>query len=77
MSKHALLSPSGAHRWLNCSLAPRLEAELPDRPSEYAKEGTLAHSVCEITAKKYFKKVKAAEYNKGHQAAENKLVVGR
>jgi hypothetical protein len=64
MSKHALLSPSGAHRWLNCPLAPRLEAGLPDNSSEYAKEGTLAHSVCEITAKKHFKKVKLAEYNK-------------
>jgi hypothetical protein len=64
MSKHALLSPSGAHRWLNCPLAPRLEAELPDRPNKYAAEGTLAHSVCEITAKKHFKKAKAAEYNK-------------
>lgn len=64
MSSHALLSPSSAHRWLNCPLAPRLEAQLPEKPSEYAREGTIAHSVCEIAAKKKFKKVKAAEYNK-------------
>ena len=64
MSAHALLSPSSAHRWLNCPRAPRLEATLPERTSEYAQEGTLAHSVCEISAKKKFKKVKAAEYNK-------------
>ena len=64
MSGHALLSPSSAHRWLNCPLAPRLEAQLPAKTSEYAQEGTLAHSVCEIAAKKKFKKVKAAEYNK-------------
>jgi len=64
MSSHALLSPSSAHRWLNCPLAPRLEATLPEKPSEYAQEGTIAHSVCEIAAKKHFKKVKAAEYNK-------------
>lgn len=64
MSSHALLSPSSAHRWLNCPLAPRLEATLPEKPSEYAQEGTVAHSVCEIAAKKHFKKVKAAEYNK-------------
>lgn len=61
MSSHALLSPSSAHRWLNCPLAPRLEAQLPERTSEYAKEGTTAHSVCELTAKKHFKKIKAAE----------------
>lgn len=61
MSDHAFLSPSAAHRWMNCTPAPRLEATLPDKTSAYAEEGTLAHSVCEITAKKKFKKVKAAE----------------
>ena len=64
MSGHALLSPSSAHRWMNCPLAPRLEATLPPTTTVYAKEGTLAHTICEITAKKYFKKIKAAEYNK-------------
>ncbi len=64
MSDHALLSPSSAYRWLNCPLAPRLEAMLPEKPSEYAHEGTVAHSVCEIAAKKKFKKAKAAEYNR-------------
>lgn len=64
MSSHAILSPSAAHRWLNCTPAPRLEATLPDNTSEYAIEGTVAHSVCEALAKKKFKKIKAAEYNK-------------
>ena len=64
MSQHALLSPSSAHRWLNCPLAPRLEAQLPEQTSDYAREGTTAHSVCEIAAKKHFKKVKAAEYTR-------------
>lgn len=62
MTAHALLSPSAAHRWLNCTKAPRLEATLPVKTSSYAEEGTLAHSVCEITAKKHFKKITAAEY---------------
>lgn len=62
MSSHALLSPSSAHRWLNCPLAPRLEAQFPNVSSEYAREGSLAHSVCEITAKKYFKQEKAQKY---------------
>ncbi len=64
MSDHSLLSPSSAYRWLNCPLAPRLEAQLPDKTSEYAKEGTLAHSVCEAAGKKHFKKIKTAEYNR-------------
>lgn len=64
MSGHALLSPSSAHRWLNCTPAPRLEAQFPDQSSVYAREGTVAHDVCEITAKKHFKKAKAAEYTR-------------
>lgn len=43
---HALLSPSAAHRWLNCTAAPRLEENIPDRGSVYAEEGTLAHAIC-------------------------------
>lgn len=64
MSHHALLSPSSAHRWLNCTLAPRLEAQLPEKTSINAEEGTVAHNVVEIAAKKHFKKVKATEYNR-------------
>ena len=66
---HALLSPSAATRWLNCTLAPRLEATLPDKTSEYAIEGTLAHSVCEVVAKLHFKKIKKAT----HTAAIKRL----
>lgn len=43
---HALLSPSAAHRWINCTAAPRLEADVTDSGSEYAAEGTLAHAYC-------------------------------
>ena len=64
MSGHALLSPSSAHRWLNCPRAPRLEVTLPEKTSTYAEEGTLAHSVCEAAAKKQFGKVKAATYTR-------------
>lgn len=46
--KHALLSASSAARWLNCPPSARLCAELPDKGSSYAEEGTLAHSMCEI-----------------------------
>lgn len=52
--KHAILSPSAAHRWLHCTPAPRVEAEFPETTSEYAEEGRLAHSVCELAAKKKF-----------------------
>lgn len=45
---HALLSASSAHRWLNCPPSAKICAELPDTESEYAKEGSLAHEMCEI-----------------------------
>ncbi|MBQ8133376.1 MAG: DUF2800 domain-containing protein [Clostridia bacterium] len=64
MSAHALLSPSSAHRWMNCTPAPRLEAKLPEKTSDFAREGTVAHSVCEITAKLHFGKVRKTEYTK-------------
>lgn len=43
---HALLSPSAAHRWMNCTAAPRLEANEPESESPFAQEGTLAHAYC-------------------------------
>lgn len=45
-SKHALLSPSAAHRWINCTAAPLLERAEPDKGSSFAEEGTLAHAYC-------------------------------
>ena len=60
---HALLSPSAAGRWLVCTPAPRLEAELPDSTSDYAAEGTLAHKVSELFANKKFNIVKPSTHN--------------
>lgn len=60
---HALLSPSAASRWLSCTPAPRLEADLPESSSAFAAEGTLAHSVCELLAKKKFTIVKPSAHN--------------
>lgn len=44
---HALLSASGAHRWLNCTPSAVLESKFPDTTSQAAQEGTLAHELCE------------------------------
>ena len=46
-SKHAILSASSSHRWLNCSPSARLEQEFEDRETEAAAEGTAAHALCE------------------------------
>jgi len=45
---HAILSPSAAHRWLVCTPSARIEASRPDRTSEAAEEGTLAHAIAEL-----------------------------
>lgn len=44
---HAFLSASSAHRWLNCTPAPHLEAQYPDSESDAAAEGTAAHELAE------------------------------
>ena len=46
-TKHALLSASASHRWLNCTPSARLELEFEDQETEAAAEGTAAHALCE------------------------------
>lgn len=53
---HAKLSASGSSRWINCPGSIKLESGFSDTSSDYAKEGTLAHSVAELKLTKYFKK---------------------
>lgn len=51
---HALLSASGAHRWLHCPPSALLEQQFPDSTSEAAQEGTLAHELAELKVRNYF-----------------------
>lgn len=44
---HALLSVSGAHRWLNCPPSAVLESREPDSSSAAAEQGTVAHALAE------------------------------
>ena len=44
---HAVLSASASKRWLNCTPSAKLNAEIPDITTEYAKEGTDAHELAE------------------------------
>lgn len=47
MAKHATLSASGAHRWMNCPPSALIEAGLPESTSEAAEQGTAAHALAE------------------------------
>lgn len=47
MRKHAILSASGAHRWMNCTPSARLELEFDESSGEAAAEGTAAHALSE------------------------------
>ena len=47
--KHALLSASGAGRWMNCTPSARLEELYGEKKSSvYADEGTLAHELAQL-----------------------------
>lgn len=50
--KHALLSASSSHRWLNCPPSARLCENYDDKGSDFAAEGTDAHTLCEYKLKK-------------------------
>ena len=53
--KHAKLSASSAHRWMNCNPSANLEREFADRTSEAAAEGSAAHALCEHKLRKSLK----------------------
>lgn len=47
--EHALLSASGASRWINCTPSARLEEKYGEQStSVFASEGTLAHEIAEL-----------------------------
>jgi len=48
---HALLSASASHRWLNCPPSARLGEFIEDKESEFAREGSDAHELCEMRLK--------------------------
>lgn len=67
-TEHALLSASSAHRWLVCTAAPRYESQFPYQSSGYANEGTLAHSICELYARREFLGMPIDQFNSAIKA---------
>ncbi|WAX07817.1 hypothetical protein BK687P5_00002 [Bacteroides phage BK687P5] len=50
---HAILSPSSAKRWINCTPSALLAEEAGSKSSVYAEEGTLAHEIAEYALTQY------------------------
>ena len=50
-TNHAVLSASSSERWLKCPPSARLCENYEDKGSNYAAEGTSAHSLCEARLK--------------------------
>ena len=60
---HALLSASGAYRWLTCTPSARLEDEVgKDESSDFAKEGTWAHELSEVELRYALDRLTLNEY---------------
>jgi len=49
---HAVLSASSSYRWLACPPSALECAKLPDVQSDFTKQGTEAHALCEYKVKK-------------------------
>lgn len=49
--EHALLSASGASRWMACTPSAKLEEKVGNVSSSFAEEGTLAHEIAELQLK--------------------------
>ncbi len=69
--EHAILSASGAHRWLHCTPSARLEEQFPDQGSEYAAEGSLAHKLAELKLRKHFTIIKPSAFKKELKAIQD------
>ena len=64
MAKHALLSASGAQRWLSCPPSARLEEAVEEQSSEYAREGSFAHELAELYLAQELGLIKKSDFNK-------------
>ena len=52
---HALLSPSGANKWLTCRASLACEKDIPNTSGRAAVTGTACHTIAEIHLNRYIK----------------------
>ncbi|MDC4239645.1 DUF2800 domain-containing protein [Clostridium tertium] len=74
MMTHALLSASGASRWMACTPSARLEQNFKNKTSEDAERGTLAHELGELKLRKELEGLSTRSFNsKVKKIQENEL----
>ena len=64
MAEHALLSASSSSRWLNCPPSARLEEAVEEETSQYAREGSFAHSLAELHLARHLEFINTDKYHK-------------
>lgn len=74
MIKHAKLSASGAHRWLNCPGSVKAEENLPDKQTIFAQEGSGAHELAEIAL---LKRINPFDWVDKPLITENAIIVNQ
>lgn len=62
MANHAMLSASGAARWLTCTPSAVFEQQFPKTTSGYAEEGTAAHEVAELTTRYWLNEISEQDF---------------
>lgn len=65
MPKHAKLSASGSHIWLNCTPSVRMSEGIPDKQTAYTEEGTTAHRLAELRLGRIYELISKREYDTG------------
>lgn len=68
---HAILSASGAERWIACPPSARLEEDLPDRGSAFSEEGTRAHAFAENELRYWLGLLSQEAYLQNQSAFDN------
>lgn len=63
MREHAILSASGADRWMLCNPSARLEEELAGTTSIFAEEGTFMHSLAELHLGLHISSITKRDFN--------------
>lgn len=51
-TNHSMLSASSSYRWTKCPPSAKLNTQIEDTGSDFAREGTCAHELCEYKVRK-------------------------